>query len=126
MPLDAVPAGDGAIEAVRATIGEYNAIEVVVGLPLHLSGHEGPSAELARQWAGGLATVVSVPVRLVDERLSTVEAQRGLRAGGRSSRESRALIDSASAVIVLQAALESEARSGMPAGEPVPTSEENE
>lgn len=126
VPLDAVPAGDGAIEAVRATIGEYDAIEVVVGLPLHLSGREGRSAELARQWAGGLATVVSVPVRLVDERLSTVEAQRGLRAGGRSSRESRAFIDSASAVIVLQAALESEARSGRPAGEPVPTSEENE
>jgi putative Holliday junction resolvase len=59
----------------------------------------------------------SIPVRLVDERLSTVQAQRGLHAQGRSVRQSRDMIDSASAVVVLQHALDAERASGRPPGE---------
>jgi putative Holliday junction resolvase len=93
-----------------ALVGEWEAIEVIVGLPLHMSGQEGAAAQGARLWAERLADRVDVPVRLVDERLSTVQAQRALQAGGRSTKDSRALIDSASAVIVLQGELDRQAR----------------
>lgn len=119
VPLPAVRAGDEALAAVAAACTEWEAVEVIVGLPLLLSGAEGTAAEQARAWAAAVAERVGVPVRLVDERLSTVEAQRGLHAGGRTTRQSRSLIDSASAVIVLQAALEEERASGRPPGEPV-------
>jgi putative Holliday junction resolvase len=94
-------------------------VEAFVGLPLHMSGQEGASADLARAWAVDLAERTQVPVRLIDERLSTVQAQRGLHAGGRSARESRSRIDSASAVVVLQSALDSEQGTGVPVGERV-------
>ena len=70
---------------------------------------EAKAAAAARAWAANLAERLEVPVRLVDERLSTVQAQRALQAGGRSTRQSRSLIDSASAVMVLQADLDREA-----------------
>lgn len=112
VPLDAVAAGPAALDAIVAAVAEWEAIEVVVGLPLHMSGHEGASAALARQFAQRLAERVAAPVRLLDERLSTVQAQRGLHASGRTTRQSRSLIDSASAVIVLQAALDAERAAG--------------
>ena len=121
VPLDAVPAGDEAWSAVAALVAEWEAVAVYVGLPLHLSGEESGSSALARDWAAGLAERISVPVRLIDERLSTVQAQRALRAGGRSTRQSRSLIDSASAVMVLQSVLDAEQRSGTVPGEPVET-----
>ena len=124
VPLPAVPAGDRSIDSVLAVIGEWEAVDVYVGLPLHLSGQEGASAVLARDWAGSLAERTSVPVRLIDERLSTVEAQRGLHAGGRSTRDSRAQIDSASAVVVLQSVLEAERGSGTAPGERVAAHQE--
>jgi putative Holliday junction resolvase len=117
VPLPAVAAGGDSVACVLAIIAEWDALEVFVGLPLHMSGVEGASAALARQWASTLAERAAVPVRLIDERLSTVEAQRGLHAGGRSTRESRSRIDSASAVIVLQSVLEAEGRSGSVPGE---------
>ena len=119
VPLDAVPAGEAAIAAVAGLVAEWEAIEVYVGLPLHMSGQEGASAVLARDWARQLVERVDVPVRLIDERLSTVQAQRALHAGGRSTRQSRSVIDSASAVMVLQAVLDAEERTGTVPGEMV-------
>ena len=108
VPLDAVPAVGDSLGTVAALVAEWEALEVYVGLPLHLNGSEGPSAKAARDWAGALAERIDVSVRLMDERLSTVQAQRGLHEAGRTTRQSRSLIDSASAVIVLQAALDQE------------------
>ncbi len=124
VPLPAVAAGPDSVPAVQAIADEYEALEVFVGLPLHLSGKEGHSAELARGWARELQRASGLAVRLLDERLSTVQAQRGLQAGGRSTRESKALIDSASAVIVLQAALDAESRTGTVPGLPVDADQE--
>lgn len=117
VPLPAVPAGPQAFEAVLAAVAEWDAIEIFVGLPLQLSGDEGVAAGSARSWALDLGERTAVSVRLIDERLSTVEAQRGFRSSGRSTRESRSLIDSASAVVVLQSALEAERGTGQPPGE---------
>ena len=119
VPLDAVRAGDGDLDAICAVISEWEAVDLYVGLPLHLSGTEGDAAAGARAWALSLAERTEVPVRLIDERLSTVQAQRGLHASGRSTRQSRSVIDSASAVIVLQSVLDQEQRTGLPPGEVV-------
>ncbi len=125
VPLDAVPAGPDAVGSVCAVIDEWAAVDVYVGLPLHLSGVEGGAAESARRWAQDLAERTAVPVRLIDERLSTVQAQRALRASGRSTRQSRSLIDSASAVMVLQAVLDQEQRTDAAPGERVDVREES-
>ncbi|MCX6414364.1 MAG: Holliday junction resolvase RuvX [Actinobacteria bacterium] len=112
VPLDAISANDLAFTAVSGLVDEYEAIEVVVGLPLSMDGTEGRAARLARGWAERLSAALAVPVRLVDERLTTVQAQRGLHAAGRSVKSSRGMIDSASAVILLQSDLDAERAKG--------------
>lgn len=120
VPLDAVAAGPDSLTAVCAVVDEWEAVEVYVGLPLHMSGLEGAASASAREWARTLAERTTAPIRLIDERLSTVQAQRALHAGGRSTRQSRSVIDSASAVMVLQSVLDAEQRSGAVPGELVP------
>lgn len=106
------------IEEVAAFVAEASALEVIVGLPRTLAGDEGPAAVLARQYARRLAVrVAPVPVRLVDERLTTVDAHRSLRESGVAGRRQRAVVDQAAAVLILQAALDAERGSGRPPGE---------
>jgi putative Holliday junction resolvase len=101
-------------------VAELDAVEVVVGLPLLLSGAEGEAASLARSYAAGLAErIAPVPVRLVDERLTTVDAHKRLRDSGVPGRGQRSVIDQAAAVLILQGALDAESASGRPAGEAV-------
>ncbi len=120
VPLPAIAAGDRDVDEVLAVIAEWAPTVVYVGLPLRLAGDEGPAAVSARAWAHRLAERTAVPVRLIDERLSTVQAQRALHDAGRTTRSSRSVIDSASAVAVLQSVLEGAARAGGDVGEPVP------
>ena len=106
------------IEEVAAFVAEASALEVVVGLPRTLAGDEGPAALLARQYARRLAVrVAPVPVRLVDERLTTVDAHRSLRESGVAGRRPRAGGGHAAPVLRLQAALDAERSSGRPPGE---------
>ncbi len=118
-PMEAVPAGADAVATILERADEIQATAIIVGLPLRLDGGEGPAAQAAREWAHTLAGATKIPVRLVDERLSTVQAQQGLHASGRSTRTSRDRIDSASAVVVLQAVLEYGERTGALPGEVV-------
>jgi putative Holliday junction resolvase len=94
---------------LAALVLEYEAVGVVVGLPRTLAGREGSSAEMAREYAAALAEAIRpVPVEHVDERLTTVSAQRKLLQGGvRGSRAKRAVIDQAAAVELLQHWLDS-------------------
>jgi putative pre-16S rRNA nuclease len=117
VPVETVARGAGDLARIAAIAAEHDAIEVVVGLPLSLSGRPGPAAATARTFARDLAPVVApVPVRLVDERLSTVSASRDLRAAGRSSRTSRAVVDQAAAVVIVQYAVDSERATGVAPG----------
>jgi putative Holliday junction resolvase len=110
------------VEEVAAIVADTAAIEVVVGLPRTLAGDEGPAAAQARQYARALAVrVAPVEVRLVDERLTTVDAHRSLRESGVDGRKQRAVVDQAAAVLILQAALDAERSSGRPPGELVRT-----
>jgi putative Holliday junction resolvase len=112
---------DAAIATPVETVLE--AVEVVVGLPRSLSGREGPAAAKVRAYAGVLAAALApVPVRLVDERLSTVSAERTLRARGMEGRRGRArrgVVDQQAAVVILQTALDAERTRGTAPGETV-------
>lgn len=124
-PLETVARGDGDLATIRAHVEEHGAVEVVVGLPLSLSGRDGPAAGKARDFAASLAAELQagtdVPVRLCDERLSTVTAESQLRAGGRKGKRRRVVIDQAAAVVILQNALDTERSTGRPPGELVPS-----
>ena len=116
--LERQPARLGDVEQVAAIAREREAIEVVVGLPRSLSGDEGEAAQAAREWARHLRErLTGVPIRFVDERLTTVDAHRALRDSGVAGRAQRAHVDQQAAVLILQVALDSERRSGQPAGE---------
>jgi putative Holliday junction resolvase len=117
-PVETVRRGAGDMDRLAAIVGEQRAVEVVVGLPVSLSGQEGPAAAAARSFARALAQrVAPCPVRLVDERLSTVAATRGMRDSGVSTRRGRPEIDQAAAAVILQSALDVERGSGQPPGE---------
>src|SRR5215469_12690993 len=117
-PLGTVRRGHGDLDALVALAAADDVIEVVVGLPVGLSGREGPSAGEARRFAARLASrVAPVPVRLVDERFTTVIAHDALRRGGSDSRARRPKVDRAAAALLLQGALDMERSTGQPAGE---------
>lgn len=126
MPVETVPrvvSGDADIVRILGIVQESEAIEVIVGLPLGMSGHRTPSTEDAEDFATRIADALGaagdwgadVEVRLVDERLSTVSAQGQLRQAGKKVKQTRSIIDQAAAVIILQQALDIErARSEAP------------
>jgi putative Holliday junction resolvase len=116
-PLRTVQAGEGEIAELVAVIADYEPIEVLVGYPRSLSGGEGPAAARARERAARLAGSIAVPVRLVDERLTTVTASQRLREGGKRAKEQRDLIDAAAAVAILEQALAFEQSQEKPPGE---------
>jgi putative Holliday junction resolvase len=103
---------------IAAMVRERQVLEVVVGLPRSLSGDEGAAAQAVRTYANALAALIRpTPVRLVDERLTTIDAHRNLRASGVPGRAQRAVVDQAAAVLILQAALDVEKSSGLAPGE---------
>ncbi len=119
-PVETVARGDGDLDRISALVEELAAVRIYVGLPRSMSGGEGPSAGKVRAFARDLADrVTPVPVRLCDERLSTVTAEGQLRSQGRKGKKRRAVVDQAAAVVILQGALERERQSGALAGEPV-------
>lgn len=126
-PVETVARGPGDLARLRALAVEHDAVELVVGLPRSLSGREGPAAAKVRLFATALADLVAgegLPVRMCDERLSTVSAEAVLRDRGRKGKKRRAVVDQAAAVVILQNALDTERGTGRPAGELIrPTSE---
>jgi len=117
-PVETLPRGRGDLARLAALCAECDAVEVVVGLPRSLSGGEGPAALKVRDFASRLARrVAPVPVRLCDERLTTVSAEAMLRDRGRNGSKQRAVVDQAAAVLILQHALDTERATGRAAGE---------
>ncbi|MEO5853756.1 MAG: Holliday junction resolvase RuvX [Nocardioides sp.] len=117
-PVETVRRGEGDLDRIVELLAEAEAVEVVVGLPRSLSGGEGPSAKKVRQFARALARQVEpVPVRLCDERLTTVSAEAMLRGQGRKGQKRRAVVDQAAAVLILQHALDTERSTGEAPGE---------
>jgi putative Holliday junction resolvase len=110
---------DRDVAALLDVVREVEAVVVVVGIPLSLSGRAGPAAQAAGMEAAALRVALEplgVVVETADERFTTTEAQRSLTAAGRSAKASRTVIDSAAAMVLLQAWLDAAARA-RPAGD---------
>ncbi len=96
-------------QAIVTAVQECEAGTVVVGLPLSLSGQAGPAAQAALTEADALRIVLQplgVVVETADERFTTVEAERSMRAAGRTGKAARKVVDSAAAMVLLQAWLD--------------------
>ncbi len=91
------------LRRITELVAELDPVEIVVGLPLTLADRTGQSASEAIGLADALARrIAPIPVRLADERLTTVSAQRSLQAAGVRARGQRGVIDQAAAVLILQ------------------------
>ncbi len=117
-PLETVPRGPGDLARIAELAREHGVVEIVVGLPLSLGGGEGPAAAKVRAFAGELMETMAkadtpvVAVRLIDERLTTVSAERVLRERGRRGARRREVVDQAAAVVILQHAIDTERSTG--------------
>lgn len=111
VPFGTVRTGaPGDLRALATVVADNDVTLVVVGHPLMMSGAAGERAHHAERFAAVLAEVLDIPVVLHDERLSTKEAERSLRAAGRSAREMRGSVDEAAATVILQSYLDRDAR----------------
>jgi putative Holliday junction resolvase len=103
--------GGADLTKLARLVAEREAVEVVVGLPRSLSGRSGPAAKAAREYADALAERVDpIPVRLSDERLTTVAATRRLAEAGTRGRKGRQVVDRSAAVLILQGWLDASRR----------------
>lgn len=94
------------IDYVAAKAAELDCEEIVVGLPLNMNGTEGPRADKTRTFGNVLAKASGKPVIFEDERLTTVQAERGFDAAGVKKSKRKGIVDAAAAVIILQTYLD--------------------
>lgn len=107
-PLAVLRAEDKNLRSeIQAFLTEYEPVQIFIGLPKQLSGVESSSAEKARTFGAMLAELSNIEIIYIDERLSTVSAQSKLREAGKSTRESKELIDAMAAVEILELGLQS-------------------
>ena len=108
-PLATVPAEPRATLATRlaAIANEQETGRIVVGLPLRMDGSEGPEAKAARELAAELRRASSMRVELVDERLTTAQAERAMVAAGARRSRRRKTVDQVAATLLLQSHLDS-------------------
>lgn len=117
-PVETVQAGAREFIRIVELVEEYEPAAIYVGLPLTLAGERRQAAEFTTDKAVRLAALVApLPVRLIDERMSTASASRTLGAAGHRAKQQRRIIDQAAAVEILQRAIEWETRMASLAGE---------
>ncbi len=102
----ATPDTDAAIDAVLALADQHEAAEILVGIPYLMSGRIGAQAHITLDFAEVLAGRTHIPITHIDERLSSVQADRMLAQSGTSPTHDRARTDSAAAAVILQAYLD--------------------
>jgi putative Holliday junction resolvase len=106
-PLGVLRSEDKKLQSeIERIVAEYEPVQIFVGLPKQLSGVESSSAEKARNFGAMIAEITSTEIVYIDERLSTVSAQSKLREAGKSTRESKELIDAMAAVEILELGLQ--------------------
>ena len=87
---------------LNEVVRQYEVAEIVVGLPLRMSGLEGTQSEKMRQFAADLRKASGLPVHLWDERLTSAEANRVLRDSEMSIKRRGEVVDRLAAVLILQ------------------------
>ena len=110
-PLITLKATDRNLNQLISQIfSEIDPVAIYVGRPALLSGKDGSASEKASEFVAQLATITTVPIEMIDERMSTISAARNLRDAGRNAKESKESIDMAAAVAILDFAIEIEKR----------------
>ena len=110
-PLTTLKATDkDLLKQITEILTEIDPVTIYVGRPALLSGNDGSATEKASEFVERLRTLTPVPVEMIDERMSTISAARNLRDAGRNAKDSKDAIDMASAVAILEFALEIEKR----------------
>ena len=123
-PLERIDRADDELDQVKSLLDDYEPVAIYVGLPVSLEAKFTQSTYEALYFAEDIETITTTRVRLIDERLSTKMAQANLHSAGRNVRNSRAVIDSASAVEILERALDI-LKAGREAGKSVDAINEN-
>ena len=110
-PLTTLKATDkNLLKQISEILADIEPVAIYVGRPALLSGNDGSATEKATEFGAVLGTITQVPIEMIDERMSTVSAARNLREAGRNAKDSKAAIDMAAAVGILDFALEIEKR----------------
>ena len=110
-PLTTLKATDkNLLKQITEILSEIEPVTIYVGRPALLSGQDGSATRKASEFVEQLRTLTQVPVEMIDERMSTISAARSLRDAGRTAKDSKDSIDMASAVAILEFALEIEKR----------------
>jgi len=125
VPVETVPRSESSIDRLAELSVEYEPLEFVVGLPVNMRGDDTASTVDAREFAAAVHERTGIPVRLVDERLSTVTAHAALRSSGRTQKNSRSIVDQVAAVVLLQQAIDTEKSTGRAPGSMIPLDEES-
>mgnify|MGYP000001603060 FL=1 len=113
------PSNEATCKLILDALGDEEIIEIYVGLPLSMSGENTASTQDAIELAVALSEMVATPIRMVDERLTTVSATAALRSSGKNSKQGRSIIDQVAATMILEQALNQERQTGFPAGREV-------
>ena len=114
-PVETVSAKDQPIRRISQIVAEYEPVEVVMGLPVALNGTEQIAACDVRAAGRDLQQAIApIPIRYVDERMTTRTASRALHETGRNTRKQRSVIDQAAAVAILEQVLEQARRGELP------------
>ncbi|CAN5452402.1 Holliday junction resolvase RuvX [soil metagenome] len=113
-PVETVPAANASVAAKRIAqlAREKNVERVIVGVPRHMNGAIGAAAEHVQAFAAKLRPLLTCPVELWDERLSTTAANRALRKSGAKTRQTRGIVDQVAAQMILQSYLDSRQMGG--------------
>jgi putative Holliday junction resolvase len=110
-PLTTLKATDKNLNQLISVIfSEIEPVAIYVGRPALLSGEDGAASEKAAKFAAELAAITTIPIEMIDERMSTISAARNLRDAGRSAKDSKESIDMVAAVAILEFAIEIEKR----------------
>jgi putative Holliday junction resolvase len=107
-PLETIPANNQALKRISEIVRERKIDKIIVGVPRHLSGQFGESANEALAFTTKLRDRLKCAVELWDERLTTVAAERALREAGKKTRKTRHIVDQVAAQMILQSYLDRE------------------
>jgi putative holliday junction resolvase len=101
-PLMTIPRNDVSVDTIVQIVGEKEIGEIVVGLPVNMNGTLGPQAQQVDEFAHRIAERIDIPLVFIDERLTTVEAEKLMISADVSRHKRRVAIDSIAAAIILE------------------------
>lgn len=108
LPHSVIQNGQEAVGRILALLSDYEPVCVYIGLPISLSGSHTQSTKMAIEFARTLASQSQVPLRLIDERLTSKSASQALHQAGKNSRAQKGIIDASAAAMILEFALSAE------------------